>query len=678
MDTTLVEPVTPAPIPARRRITKIALLSLAVVLGGWLAWSAWQVWFTPDGRVQQIYLVPDDAAVVLHSSDPVGDWHRLTQSAPWQSLSRAESMVGIAEIVAALEQTLASNRTLFGLVGRRDILISLHRTSRTGWDFLAIIDLRKMAKMRALMNQLETVGELAGMETTRREYKGVPIVEMRDLATREILHVAPVDNHLVISYSGVLVQAAIDERENPRIGLDPEFLEVERAVAGRGLCRVWINWARLPEFLSLWMPSPGGWFDSFAASMDFAGLALDVDSGRLGVEGVSLLSYTPDPYMAALMASGKARVEAHRIMPARTALFADFGFDDPAAFVTRLEEALGAGEPAALETYRKTRAQIEKYLDISLTDDFLGWMSGEFAFAELEPGLLGREGEFILAIRARDIDEARRAMELIEKRVRGRTPIRVASVDYNGYPINYVEMKGFFRLFFGGLFARFETPFYTYVEDYVVFSNRSSSLLSFVEDHRQGNLLTAAADFRQAFSRAEGSSTLFAWMDTQRFWPLMRPMMSTDSWVGLEKNREVVWSFPSITMQIVAARETSLSLTMNHRPWESPPAPEGDSATEVDETDGAMNTEADSRRELMSELRRFHVEKFEGNVLREFYDSGALRSESEVKGGQRHGRHREFYEDGTLLLRGKYSAGQPRGTWKYYTPAGEFDRKQRF
>ena len=667
----------------RRRVARIVLSVLVVALGGWLVWSAWKVWLTPDGNLQQIYLVPGDAAVIIQSSEPISDWHRFARSEPWQTLSRTGSMAEVAAMVAGLEETLTSNRVLAGLVGRRDLIISLHKTRVTGWDFLALVDLRRIAKMRAVKGQLETVMEIAGMSVTRREYKGMTITEMRDPKTREILHLAFIDNHLAVSYSGALIHAAIDERADPRIGLDPAFLEVERAVAGRGLCRVWINYSQLPQFLSLWMTSPGGWFDSFTRSMEFAGMALGVGSERIEVEGVSVLGDDPDPYTAALMGSGRAPVRAHRIMPARTALLAYFGFDDPATFVARLEKALAGSDPAAFESYGKTRTQLEKYLDISLTDHFLGWMAGEIAFAELEPGLLGRGGEFILAVRARDIDRARESMSLIEKRVRGRTPIRVESVDYNGYPINYIEMKGFFRLFFGGLFSRFETPFYTYVDDYVVFSNRSASLLSFVEDHRQGNLLSGDEGFRRALSRAEGESTLFAWMDTRRFWPLLQPMMTATTWADLSKNRDVAWSFPSMTLQIIAARQTSLSLAVDYQPWEeaSPEAVveepvEMDTAA-ADQADEAMNEEADSERELMSELKRFHVEKFEGNVLREFYDSGALRSESEIKAGRRHGRHREFYEDGTLLVRGKYSAGKPRGTWKYYTPEGAFDRKER-
>ena len=91
-----------------------------------------------------------------------------------------------------------------------------------------------------------------------------------------------------------------------------------------------------------------------------------------------------------------------------------------------------------------------------------------------------------------------------------------------------------------------------------------------------------------------------------------------------------------------------------------------------------MNEDAETEKEQMSELKRFYVEKFEGNVLREFYPEGALKSEVEVKEGKRHGRYREYYEDGTLKLRGKYANNKPKGTWKYYTEDGKFERKEKF
>ena len=52
--------------------------------------------------------------------------------------------------------------------------------------------------------------------------------------------------------------------------------------------------------------------------------------------------------------------------------------------------------------------------------------------------------------------------------------------------------------------------------------------------------------------------------------------------------------------------------------------------------------------------------------------------EAEVKDGKRHGRYREYYENGKLKLRGKYGDNIPKGTWKYYTEEGEFERKEKY
>ena len=128
-------------------------------------------------------------------------------------------------------------------------------------------------------------------------------------------------------------------------------------------------------------------------------------------------------------------------------------------------------------------------------------------------------------------------------------------------------------------------------------------------------------------------------------------------------------------MQVIGdGRSASLQYVMDYSPYQ----PEEVVAIAADEDDEEMNEDAETEKEQMSELKRFYVEKFEGNVLREFYPEGALKSEAEVKDGKRHGRYREYYEDGTLKLRGKYANNKPKGTWKYYTEDGKFEHKEKF
>ncbi len=655
----------------KKRIVKKVFLSIVAIVVVYIAYSAVKIFILPDKFIQQVYLIPDDAVFIIQSSHPVEDWKKFSKSETWQSLKKAKSFEAIAENIASLDSIIHSNETLLSLAGKRDLLISLHKTRVSDWDFLAVVDLQKMSKVDLLKDQLENILKVLGNTVTNRKYSDTNIIEMHDDETHDILYMAFVENHVVISYTSKLVEAAIDARKDPKIGLNYAFLEVNKKVSGKGLGRLYISYSVLPQFMSIYMDK-NEYLDLFSSSMDFAGLYFDIDKEKLEMKGYTIIKEIANPYITAMLNSGKHKMMAHEILPARTALYANIGLGNVSEFVKELENTMQANDEAANDEFNSARGKIESWFKISLDENFFSWMSGEFAIAQLEPGLLGQEPELILAVRAKDIKDARKNMEYIEQRIKKRSPVKIKNVSYRGFDISYIEMKGFFRLFLGKLLDKFEKPFYTYVDDYVVFSNKSASLLSFIEDYEQKNLLKDSDGFKKASSHHESSSTLFLYIDMHKFYMQLKSMLTVETWKEMQSNKDVLYSFPYWTLQLIGDKESaSLHYVMDHKPYvaEVPPI----STT----TDDELDEDAESEKELMSELKRFYVEKFQGNVLREFYPEGQLKSESEVKDGKRNGRYREYYESGSLKLRGKYQANRPKGTWKYYTEDGKFDRKEK-
>ena len=631
-----------------KQIVKRTLVVIGLALAVYVVYSVIYLFISPDRNIQQIYLVPENAAFIIQSSAPIEDWEKFSGSETWQCLKKAKSFEEVTKSVEKLDSVVKSNKVLLSLVGKRDMLISLHKTRATDWDFLLILDMQKASKMDLVKDQLETVLVMSGFTVTNRMHSGINILEMRDPDTRDIFYIAFVDNHLVGSYTSGLIESAIDSRNKPKIGLDQAFIETEKLVSGKGLVRVFINYERIPQFMSIYLGTRNEYIDMFSNSMNFAGLYLNM---------------------------GKHKMKAHEILSGRTALYTNIGFNNPMTFVKELENALSVHDKQLYDSYQNSRKKIEGLFGISLEENFLSWMSGEFAITQSEPGLLGREPELVLAIRAKSIKDARENMELIEKKVKRRTPVKIKTVNYKDFEINYVEMKGFFRLFFGKLFDKFEKPYYTYVDDYVVFSNKAASLLSFVEDYEQKNLLKDNPGFKDAFSYLKSSSTIFLYTDVRKFYSQLKLMMNPATWNEIQSNKDVLYSFPYWTMQVIGdSQSASLQYVMDYSPYE----PEELVEVATDEEDEEMNEDVVTEKEQLSELKRFYVEKFEGNVLREFYPEGALKSEAEVKEGKRHGRYREYYENGKLRLRGKYSHNQPKGTWKYYTEEGKFERKEKF
>lgn len=658
-----------------RKIVKRALTVAGLALVAYIVYFMVYLFISPDRNIQQIYLVPEDAAFIIQSSAPVEDWEKFSGSETWQCLKKANSFKEVANSVEVLDSVVKSNKMLLSLVGERDMLISLHKTRPTDWDFLIVLDMQKASKMDLLKDQVETILVMSGFKVTNRMHNDINILEMHSPDTRDIFYIAFVDNHLVASYTSRLVESAIDSRNKPKIGLDDSFIETEKLVSGKGLVRVFINYARLPQFMTIYLGGKNEYIDMFSHAMNFAGLFLNTDDKRIEVKGYTLRKDSVDPYMTALLNSGKHKMKAHEILSGRTALYTNIGFDNPMTFMKELENSLSVHNKQLYDSYQSSRKKIEGLFGISLEENFLSWMDGEFAITQSEPGLLGHEPELILAVRAKNIKDARKNMEYIEKKVKRRTPVKIKTVNYKDFEINYVEMKGFFRLFFGKLFDKFEKPYYTYVDDYVVFSNKAASLLSFIEDYEQKNTLEENPGFKNALWYLKSSSTIFLYADVHKFYQQLKPMMNPATWKEIQSNKEVLYSFPYWSMQVVGDNHSSsLQCVIDYSPYK----PEEVEAVATDEEDSEMNEDAETEKEQLGELERFYVEKFAGNVLREFYPEGALKSESEVKEGKRHGRYREYYENGNLKLRGKYSNNKPKGTWKYYTEEGEFERKEKF
>ena len=189
------------------------ILILILLIGiGYVVWTFVSIYLSPDNNIQQIYLVPKDAALIMQTSDPVNDWKKFSKSAPWQSMKNLKAYEEITENIEFLDSMINANKSLLSLVGKRSLMISLHKTRPTDFDFLIIVDMQKVTKMMLLRNQLENILSAGGYSVTKRKYHDIEIIEMRDNVTREILYGAFVDNHFVISYTSKLLEASIDRK----------------------------------------------------------------------------------------------------------------------------------------------------------------------------------------------------------------------------------------------------------------------------------------------------------------------------------------------------------------------------------------------------------------------------------------------------------------------------------
>ena len=131
--------------------------------------------------------------------------------------------------------------------------------------------------------------------------------------------------------------------------------------------------------------------------------------------------------------------------------------ENTAAYVSFCFPSFKDAENLLLENYKVNRLQSYTEMKKSLDrlNKFLDMDGGEVAI--IKPRLENdqKADHIVLAIRAEDIHLAEDQMAYLAEQIQWRTPIRARAMAFNGHTIHYLRLKGFFQLFFGGIFERF-------------------------------------------------------------------------------------------------------------------------------------------------------------------------------------------------------------------------------
>ena len=348
---------------------------ILIILGTGL-YHVYRLYWVPDNSLRQIYLIPNDAMYIIQTSDPFNNWDKFSKSASWKYLRGQEKMKEISDNARVLDSVLNENKTILNLLGKRNLMISAHVTRPSDFDFLFVVDLQKTAKIESLKDQMENLMKMIDFKVTSREFKGYRIQELFDNKKRTTLYMTFVNNHLVCSYTGMLVEKAIVEKDNPIIGRDLYFLDIEQQVPRSGLCGIYINYKYFNNYLSILTGLRDENAEAVCNSLRFSGLQFDASDDKISIKGHSNLNDSTDSYLLALLQSGKNKMTAQKILSHRTAFFLTMGFDNANLFMDNLEQVM-QNTPESYRVFRKNLDKIENMLDINIREHFLSWVDGE-------------------------------------------------------------------------------------------------------------------------------------------------------------------------------------------------------------------------------------------------------------------------------------------------------------
>lgn len=529
-----------------KRILSALFLLILTAIAGTTAYF----FIGPSGEEKDVLsFIPADFLYAIESDQPIADWQGMSKSSIWKYLKQTEYFKDISESADYLDEMLETNKTLAGLVKLGNLFISAHLISPDKYDYVYLIDM-KGRKLGKFWDVIGVVLKSLKYQVSRDKFLGIDIIEMYDPEERVTLYMALYSNILVASYDKGLLKKSLEQSERASIVTNPDYTQVRESTGTGGLYSIYINYANLNRLLGVYTTQVPEMLQGINRLLTFSSMDLRLDDDKVTLKGYLKQVDTVASFLSIFKDAPRGRIQAHEILPANTAMYTSIGFGEFIDFYDRFTNLYRQENPKDYEDFQKRREQLEKFLKIDFQDVFFSWMTDEVATAIVPTDSLQKNYAYYALLHFDSYDKALDRLNFLEEQIRKRTPAKFEVVEYQGFPIHYLEIKGFFKLFFKRMFSKIERPHYTYIGDYVVFSNNTEDLKFIIDQYLAQQSLRKDEKFRRFFSSFNSQSNVFTYINNDSFFNYFLSTLDFESRQGIKQYESYLKSFPRIGFQL--------------------------------------------------------------------------------------------------------------------------------
>ncbi len=641
------------------RIFLFVILTLVLIVAGWWAYHRFIV-KTPSHYA--LKAVPKNSVLMVKTSDLSGAWTEISQSKVWNYLVKNPYFADIQSDIEMLNTFLADNIAADAVLSDRSLLASIHMTSGVDWDMLYVVDLKGVASMISSTIK-STLSYAKGYTLKERTYNEATIYELHDEKNYDdVIYITLHDNLFIASFTGSLLENSIDEFASNYWINNTNFTKVRDKLSGNELFRYFFNFKHLQDFVSSYSTENSETIDMIANSLTYSVFDMYLADELLSFEGYTGVD-SAGSYVKALAGVKPGSLSAWEISSEQTGVYFSMGFENYMDFYNQLTEHYRAGNAKDMEDIENNVKKLERYLGISIQENFFDWIGNEVAFLKLRPAENRRLEDVVVLIKTNNIVDAKKGLGEITRKIKQRSPVKFEEVNYKNFTIHYLDRRNLFKLFFGKLFKSLEKPYFTYIEDFVVLSNSPEVLKDFIDDYIMGRTLNNLESFKDFKNEFKGKSNLSLFIRTPQMYESLYKHSLPEDRQAVKENKEFILSFSNIGFQLVTEGDMfKTTLKAKHNP----------NAIKVDILEKIETKASQSGFKTYIDSMEF-VYKLPEEIL--LNDSvykhinpvtGATIFEGNIANGKMQGLWKTYYKSGRIKNSVNYVDGMPSGECYFY------------
>ncbi len=627
------------------------LLGLIIVFTGTVIYLN----FGSSKKQKPLSIVPDDALIIIETDNLSETMLEITNTNYWKSIIESNVLVDFKEALNSYEQTVENNKWLKPILKKQNLTFSLHSLHKNKLDYLIAADIKKYGK-------LDLIPKLTSLLKIPAKTNTVDSTLLYSIYLKEYdlnLHLATINNLMLCSSSYQLLEKTIHKEKTLSINQLNKRKEAFKSFQS-DLFNIYTNNNRIQYYFARYS-------SSFYKGLAFSALAADFSDASFNLEGyTSTYDSIASPFSALKNTTANNR-SSETVIPSNISWYLNFNINDFNSFYNDFLYQYSKIDPIGYQTYLVGIGLTQSFMGIDINKNILSWISGEIAVSQFKPLPNTHKDDFLVVVKANDINNAKTNLTEITKKIKNRTSFRYNHIQYKNYEINYLNIKGFFKIFMGGFLYDRSKPYYTIINDFILFSNSSDILEQCIDNYLIGNTLSRNKDFQSFMNNFDSKCQLTSFINMPNLYDRLYYYGTEKEKGEIKKYRKIIQNMGWVGFQL-SPEKNLLKTTIYAESKESP------------KEDYKINFDFYSAEDLfIDEFKNldFKIElsekykSYNGELTYYIPDPNKIQDsvlvcEGTLDDGNLDGMWRNFYTSGNIKSSVNYEDNQANGTSVFY------------
>lgn len=485
----------------KKRLVFITVITLLIIVAA--------IYFISHNVLQKTgdpyKAVPGDAAMIFEFHDLDKQVQSIKSDSLWQVLREYGVPARMDRQVTLLDSLFDQGNFPGEAFRKGPLLAALLKVKATDYELLFVLPVGPKGKIDP--SWLE---DFTGRPPVERTFKGVKILEMKMPGYGKTLAMAYQNGLAIASFDPFLLESAISQMgRSGHFSNQASFTQVREWAGKSNRSKILVNFDALDELFSVYLNNGYTRLSKQLGDVaEWGAINFSIVENVILLNGYTSFSNEKKELLSLLTPTDQISNIAS-ILPYNTALFYSFNTSSIDPLVNRHLEG---------ET-----------LNTVYRDYFMNWMGHETGFAIVEPFSGDFSDEVFVAVQTPDTSLARSQLTSL---IRGQTrEVEISPALYKGFDLYHLDQFDHLEIMAGLSSRQLKNPYFTFVNDYVVFSNSIANLKVLIERYLEQQTLSKDIDYIRFKQQMTDDATVNLYLNTGRMLQLLKTI-SNDQFGG--------------------------------------------------------------------------------------------------------------------------------------------------